>query len=574
MSQKQNKSKQMFTPKQRWLVSALAALALPVTLFNGVFEIYAGNKAELEFAYMDVMPWIALICLGIAMILLCVLLPLRGKAFDITLSVLLGLSVMGYLQGTFLNVGVNSLAADGVGMQVHPAWEIGNAVLWGGVLTVCILTVLLIRGPEAREWLRLGINFLFILVIGVQVSSFAVNSVVMDVFEPKTSPEGSRYILTEKNLLEVSSKDNILIFVLDAYDADYMNAVTAEDPDFFEPLDGFTCYHDNLSWYTRTFPAAASMITGVKNDFSTDASTYFDDAYGNSPFLRDLNQNNYKINLYIDDYYAYRDARTLCGIADNVEEADDGYEVQNVGQLCLHLLGVSAYRYSPIPLKRVFDLSTESFKGFVQYQGSTSPAYHSNDIELYERIRNEGLTVQDEKNTYMFIHLWGCHTPYRMDEHGNATVAGDVEGATKGCMNLIYDYIDELKRLGVYEDATIVITGDHPGRYKDYENVPHPTLTALFFKPKGASGASLAHSHDPVSQDMLIPSLAVSAELAVTQDYGRTYWDGGMNERSYYFLKNTGPADYNVVEYTVTGDGRVFNNWRVTDERDIGFFYE
>jgi len=151
---------------------------------------------------------------------------------------------------------------------------------------------------------------------------------------------------------------------------------------------------------------------------------------------------------------------------------------------------------------------------------------------------------------------------------------GTAESTTKGCMRLIYEYMEEMKRLGVYEDATIVITGDHPGRFKDYENVPHPTLTALFFKPKGSAHTPLAYNHTPVAQDMLLPSLVASAGLEMSTPYSGTYWDTPMTLRNYYFLKNTGVTDYRVVEYEIKGSGREFANWKIIQETDIGFLYE
>ncbi len=563
-----------YSLKKRLPTAILCALAPAVTLFTGIFELYAGNREELEFAFADVLGSVLLTCLAVAAVLLAILLPLRGKAFRVASTVVAWLSLMFFLQGTFLNVGVNSLAADGVGMKVHPAWEIGNAVLWLATLGGVLWLVLRLKKKEAREWLKLGVRLALILVIGAQMIPFAVTSLTTDVFAPKSDLARGRHILTEKGMYEVSSEDNILIFVLDSFDADYVSDVTAEDPDFFEPLDGFTYYQDNMSWYTRTFPAAASMITGIKNDFSTDAATYFDKAYGSSVFLDDLRRNDYRINLYIDDYYAYRDAAALEGVVENVSVVEGGYTVENKGKLLLHLVGVATYRYMPIPVKRVFDLSTESFKGFVKYNGAEHPAYVSDDAVYFERLQENGLTVTSGQNQYMFIHMEGCHTPYRLDEFGKPAALSTAEATTKGCMRMIYAYMDELKRLGLYENATIVITGDHPGRFKDYENVPHPTLTALFFKPKGSADVPLALSDAPVGQDLLIPSLVASAGLDTATSYGDTYWNAALEKRSYYFLKNTGTTDYRVVEYEVWGDGRNFENWEIIRETDVGFLYE
>lgn len=66
----------------------------------------------------------------------------------------------------------------------------------------------------------------------------------------------------------------------------------------------------------------------------------------------------------------------------------------------------------------------------------------------------------------------------------------------KGAFKMVFDYLDELKRLGVYEDATIVITADH-GQWPsngDREPMTGPRLTALFVKPAGSAGVPMAYS--------------------------------------------------------------------------------
>ena len=563
-----------FSFKSRMISSVLGGLSIALTLFVGVFELCVGNAEELEFALVDVLGRVLLWVLLVLVLGVALLLPLKGKAFDVGVAVVAWLALMCFLQGNFLNIGVSSLAADGMGMKVHPVWEVGNGVLWLAVLVAVLWGVLRVKSDSGKEWLRMGLMFVFVLVIGVQTVGLVTTSLTSNAFSPKESPDTGRYILTEENLLEVSAKDNILIFVIDSFDADYVDEVLVEDPTYFDHLDGFTYYHDNLSWYTRTFPAAASMITGVPNDFSSSAGAYFDKAYGESSFLRDLKANDYKINLYIDDYYAYRDAKVMQGVVDNLSQVQAGYTIEDESLLVLHLVGVAAYRYMPIPLKRVFDLSTESFKGFVKYNGVEYPLYVSNDAVYFETLKESGLQVQSLQNQYMFIHMEGCHTPYRLDEDGKATSVGTAVSTTKGCMTIIAGYINELKRLGLYENATIVVTGDHPGRYNDYENLPHPTRTALFFKPKGVSGVPLAFSDSPVSQDLLLSSIVASAGLETSQPYEETYWDTAMTSRTYQFLKNTGATDYTVVTYEITGDSRDFANWRITKEDNIGFLYE
>ena len=57
-----------------------------------------------------------------------------------------------------------------------------------------------------------------------------------------------------------------------------------------------------------------------------------------------------------------------------------------------------------------------------------------------------------------------------------------------------------MKRLGVYDDATVVITGDHPWAVDDHVEPTQPRPTALFVKEAGAAEKPLRVSTAQVSQ--------------------------------------------------------------------------
>ena len=103
----------------------------------------------------------------------------------------------------------------------------------------------------------------------------------------------------------------------------------------------------------------------------------------------------------------------------------------------------------------------------------------------------------------------------------------DTDVAIKLNFAIIYNYIEEMKRLGIYDDATIVITGDHANAVSDYtiiggegateaesdgnderavtdgeeERDSGTRVTSMFFKRSGDSETPLATSSAQVSQD-------------------------------------------------------------------------
>ena len=563
--------------KQRLLLSLLCAFALPFTVFYGVFEIFAANKAEFDFAFADFALPLTLICLGVFALVFAAMIFFRGKVFDLVFAFFFSILVAGWAQGNFLNIGVSSLMGDGVGGEVSSAWVAIDIIIWLAIIAACFLAVILLR--KFAEWVNIGAVILMVMIIGMQLASFAVTSVSSDVYAP-VSNEDASYILTEKNIYEVSSKKNVIVFVLDRFDNEYAELVMENEPEFFDKLDGFTYYEDNMSLHMRTYPAAVSLITGIDTDFSMDAPDYFHHAYQTSPFLHTLKNNDYKINIFVDGFYGYRDAKAFEGIADNVYKTGSEYTVNRPWTLTGRLIALSTYRYVPVAAKSLYMLSSGSFSGFVEY-ATPEAKYEPDDAVLYQKLKDEGVSVQDEKNTFSYIHLSGCHPPYYIDEDGSDPGNEWREShewaarAMKGCFRLIYDYIDGLKACGAYEDATIIITGDHPNPVNDYILLDEPRLVALFVKRAGESETEFTKSSLPVSQVQFIPSIVESAGLVSDREWGVSYWtEGGTGPRIYRHILNHSAPECDVVEYKVTGSGRDFENWEIISETPIGDLYE
>ena len=135
-----------------------------------------------------------------------------------------------------------------------------------------------------------------------------------------------------------------------------------------------------------------------------------------------------------------------------------------------------------------------------------------------------------------------------------------------------------MKTLGIYENSTIIITGDHSSLISDTEEYTDENLTALLVKEKGDSGTPLKVSSAPVSQDNFLPAIIKSAGIATNHDYGVPYSDvpeDSKAPRYHYFQVQTGIRKQDVnVTYEITGDGRDFSNWKITNREIIGDVYK
>ena len=584
--------------------AALAGFCAGATFFFfGILDIFAGNRDELLFSFSDFGIYILLIALGASLALTATIAFLPEIASNVVFGVVVWLCLMGYIQAALLN-GAGVLNGD-TGQSIDVGFAIIDGAIWLAVGAVCVIGAIKMRKKSIIKSIS---AIILIVLIAMQAtgcvmqageitrSPFESAAVVSEPVGTKQSADQSteestqsstaestssafyadvsKAYLTREGLTEVSPGKNVIIFVVDRFDISYSEDIIKDDPSFFDGLDGFTYFDDNISLYSRTYPGITSMITGVENDFSGTAAEYFAKAYQTSDFLRDLKANNYKIKLYTANYYAYRDGTPLYGIADNLSVATD-YTVKNTAALVSNLIALSAYKYLPTALKGAVNISTASFTGIIDYNGD-APLYELDDTNVYEEIHENGLSFDDSENSYILIHLSGCHDPYTMDEDGTRVEKSSAERQLRGNFKLIYEYIGELKRLGVYDDATIIITGDHPRALDDAEIPSQPRLTALFVKPAGATN-TFRYSPAQVSQANLIPTIVKSAGIVTEKDYGDSYFDVSIADtpkRYHKFELYVKGEDDRIVTFKVVGFGRDFENWEIASSDPVEMIYK
>ena len=360
-----NKKKNLFydaRPFRKRLILASLCSFMPVftVVIFGATDIFINNREEFPFDLGDYIVPLLLIAFASFVVLTGFMLLFRGKAFDVVFAVVLWGGVMGYIQGNFLNFGITNLSGDGTGGKPDLVFSIIDTVIWLVVLAAFITFALVFR---ERKLLRSICLVLAVTIIGMQTVAFGVQ-LVPKYLKNNSPVEENLTGLTVKNIWEVSKNKNIIVFVIDRFDAAYYEELKAKEPDFFNKLDGFTYYNDYISLYSRTYPAIASMVTGIDNDFQTTAEEYFNFAYNNSEFIKDLKANDYIVNVYSSPYYSHRDGTKLVGVIDNAEVATE-YNVKSKTTVAARMIAISAYRYLPIPLKRTIGVASSSFVNLI-----------------------------------------------------------------------------------------------------------------------------------------------------------------------------------------------------------------
>ncbi len=580
LPERAKKAFQGFSLKERLLPSILLAFALPFTLvFFGIFELYSGNLTLFPFALGDFFGIAVAVSLISAILIGTALVFIKGRAFDIVFALFSWLTLMFVIQ-TYLNQGL-SLTGDGVGEAAALSTVIINTAIWLLVGAAIFTAFFFVKN---RDLLRLIMTVLMISVIGMQSFNFATISFTnSDVFkavsnrgesEELLSEDRESEFLTTKYLTELSSDGNIIVFVVDRFDSTFCETALNKNPELFESLDGFTYYKDHISLYARTFPSVAYLLTQAENDFTLSKSEFFEKAYGEAETLRELKKNNYRINIYTDTGYAYEDAYYMREYVSN-STGSKGYTVPNKFALFAGMFKLSLYRAFPYVLKgTVDDISTDSLaKDYVVYD-IENPKYTTDMKDVFDEVSEDDFTLISGEKSFSFIHIQGCHTPNKYDDEWNdATDANkwSTTSALKQSFAIINEYISEMKKLGVYEDSTIIIVGDHASAVSDTKPLSGARRTALFVKPKGAFGEALKTSEKQVAQENIWATIFESEGIKTELSFGESIFSisEGDRTRRYLFHRIASSNEFEIIEYEVTGDSSDFSNWEIVSKTTV-----
>lgn len=512
------------TYKKRLLITMLVFGAISFTfIIFGILDLVSSNWDSLPFYYKDILNMILL--LGVTCIIIPALIValFKGRLFDFIVCIAMCVLIGGYLQGNFLNIDIGALTGDAVNWEHYTGEAVKNSIIW----LVIVIVIIAIMIFASKYWNGVCI---FIPALLIVVQLVALMTVL-----PTTGPgskavtKGPVEILSEEGLSEVGSKNNIIYIVLDRLDETFVEGVIAERPDFFEPLDGFTRFTNNITKFGNTFPSVTEALTGEIYLGQTTKDEYFYDAYNKGTFLPDITSEDYKMNLFMEMGYTFSDVSQIRDYASNVREVEFNLN----SKLTLRLLvKLSAYRYAPHVLKSRFWISLPEFNDTVYPLEGSVQTWKPNDALMYQRIIEDKLFIGDSENMFMYIHMHGPHEPLYLNEYIEQVPAEEtsVIQQTIGSFNVVYEYLDQIKQLGLYENSTIIITGDH-GYVEWWEK---SVVTGLFVKPAGSAGTPLKSSQAPVSTGNLRATAIRAAEgtlsdasktSAFSEKYGPTYFE-------------------------------------------------
>ena len=564
--------------KSRVLLSVLVAVSLSLILFIvAPLDVFGNNLEEFNFSFSDFALILILLAVANAALVFCLLFFIPRKGYRVTLAIFIATGFLLVIQQNFLNFNMTSLPGDNFASEL-PVWQIViDTLIWLGGYA---LAVYLVTRKDEKGRIKFTAVILAVMLFAMEfVSAFTVVITSPALFTDKMDRVGDGFeVLTLKNYTDVAANNNVFYFCVDRFDEEYAEDAYKEDPSVFNDLDGFTWYQDHTANYGHTFPGVANMLTNRVYTAELSRENYLNEAYKGDIPLKTLSEKGYSVNLYTQSYYAFTEAQNLPAYVSNKGKVVS-VKTANKTALSFKMAYFSVYRGLPLLFKKFLTVGSTAemnsltiFNG--EIDGKTYEGYDSDTREAYRAIDGKNIMTADSGKQFSFIHFEGCHdTEY--DEAWGKSGKRNVIVSVKNSFGIIKKYIAALKEKGVYENATIVITGDHSYAHNDFKNVAEPRLTALFVKKSGDTGAFKTSKAQTAHNDIwatIFDSEHID-KSGLGEGYTTSIFDIDENaKRTRTMIWHTFSLDCDEYYWEITGSGADFNNWKEKDHKHYSKF--
>ncbi|KMQ51500.1 hypothetical protein CHISP_1508 [Chitinispirillum alkaliphilum] len=515
--------------------------------------------------------------------LIAVLMIIPGKIYRGLAVFCVALAFLFWLQGNILvwNYGV----LDGRQIDWGGKWFLGliDLSVWFAVLSVAFIF---------RK--QLGKRLLFISVVVILIQSVALYTE-----SGKQSGEISAhsYSLSDSKKFLFSEQKNIILLILDAFQADVMQEILCYRPEYKEVFEDFIFYRNAASAYSKTYATIPLFLTGEWYENQTPIQSFLRESFSNSSITSEMMNDGWRVDLFpwIPRTIYFSEA-----VASNiVPQISFSEKIEQAGRL----LDLSLFRTVPQIFKpfflnnyqwRITPVVRNGITAFQNREESARRNPHPHPaIDFVQRLSDQASADLSEPSFKMY-HLGVPHEPFLLNEELEMErLSSCREGFVRhsiASLEVARRVIEKLKNLEIYDQSMILVVSDHGGgEYRsgiNYSNVIsqlgeplrvsgqipdkhlESALPLIMIKPFNSRGP-FEISDAPVSLEDIAHTILKSAGLQ-SDVRGRNIFDIDVSEdrvRRYMFYEFRGwdrnylPA---MTEYTLSGHSWLPQNWKAT----------
>lgn len=503
------------------------ALALTVGLLVPL-DAYIKNASQLWFSIKDILKYFltdTAICFVFLMFIYVVFWIKKIRCFY--LSILLGVLLGAFLQSYVIGVDYGLFDGHEIAWEQYTKVGLLNSFIWLFCLgeTFVVFKRLKFDFEKLKKYVKPVTFGIIVIQCIALLFSLKNNPLPCNSFRSKDLIS----VLTTKDMFSISSKENIIIFLLDAFDANIFEEIMVKDPEIIEKLRGFTFYPDTTSLYGYTDYSLPQILTGKIYYNDRPYVEYFENAWNNNPYYQYLLNNNFDIGIYTNGTHVLRTA-PISNLANEKIELNES-SMQDFNNLVLfrmvpHFIKKGFYDYDPNAWIRLI-------------ANKKAQVYKEDDRQFYLNLK-KGLLYRDDKNCFRFYHLAGAHYPFILNR--NLELVSKNENGSRyeqciGVLKIVLEFIEQMKRKNIFDNSTFVIMADH-GYHNEVGSRP-----LLCIKYSKNDSLAMKISDKPVSYSYFLPMI-FEKEVKFPLD------------RRFYVMDRK-----NLIEYKISGKAGDINSW-------------
>lgn len=476
---------------------AVSALLIVFIIASSALTVYFANQDGFSFWLSDLLTPLSIFSLILWTVLFLLQFPLYNTFYTrIACYVLFSCGVLLYFQSNWFLWDLGPL----VNGEFWWDWnEHGRATIIEAALYIFLIGILVWQ----RKWLSQNLVKMALIIMGIQLLVIAPNF-----FSKQEEISYKNYVIDESQKFEFAKENNIILCVLDCYTPALLEEIFRENPESKEIFKDFTLYNRVLSETEATEKAIFAFFTGEQFPTSKERQSIIAKAYNEQKSsLKKLKKQNFRCEIY-----PWGGSRV--GIDFNPELIDNITLQKKHGSFYQHILEnrgerdnlIKGFLLRLVPLRikglivrkatqfsdSICGTSQSDLTRKLRYEKEPLWDFISSNIQFYKLLQ-EKCTVGNTEKVFKYYHLKGAHDYFDHDDKLNPTFLGggksslqmqgkrDYINQGKGCILIMQQLIEELKRNNLYDKSTIIFTGDH-GRYdflyglSPYSDLSNPML--------------------------------------------------------------------------------------------------
>lgn len=520
-------------------IAAGAALSAAAAFMIGIFaplEIYFHNQQEFWFDLYSLIP-LAAVLSAAGMLAGCAffvfLYVVHPYAYQTVVVIGFLCLICTYVQGNFLAGGLPALDGAEIDWADYRSETAISVLLW---CIAALALILVIKRVRLQKFCRI------IQAACVCMTLILALSIISVCFMTKGYEKKKDVIVTVKDEFEMSKDENVIILLMDSFDASVFDEVMKDNPVYKDVFEDFTYFSDTLGGYPFTTRSIPLILSGEWYENQEPFEDYLNKVYQEAELFQTLEDQGYKMDVYesIVPPRALEDAQRF----ENVLTC--GSRVTSYIDFAKLQLRLTGFKYAPYWMKRFCTLSLGEFQS-VRKVLSEHEGFNWSTYQFYQNVLNTAFTYTDEK-CFKFFHIEGAHVPFQYDKEVNyITEDATYEQNIEACITTADTYLQKLKNNGVYDNSVIIIMSDHGFNDGEVFGRQDPVL---MIKGRGEKHAMLK-SGAPVSFDDLQEAYM---RLIDGQKSTEAFeWKEGDSRKRRYLWMETHLRTEHMVEYMQPG---------------------